>query len=433
MPKIHPYFIKESYMIICGQSSLAQFCEDYKGSNIDGVPFTKYPSNVNLDLSKIKSISTWFDFSVIVNNNGQAFGIGNNKRGQIHSSLPKEIFTELTEIKILNPNNEPYKVISAVCYDNYTLYLLSGEGEKNKLFCTIPEYDSKFIDIGDSNPKALYNSSVINEDGSITIIINWYIGEIKTRHCFLPNEKAIKCAISHYMYIALGSKGNVYYLDFYYCRQETNIEFTKSNIPENIVDINGSGYHCFAVAKSGNVYGAGYYKNCQLGIDNKHVERSGCIITGIIKFFMPIKSLGGIKVVAAFTGGVHSIFISDNNCAYWVGTNKDQIMMDNSNIKESYKPVKIDMKNVTFCIADRRSTILFIGNCSPKFCPNQKITDIYNDDYHPSYANIFKLPPLKQRLIDAKKAEVIEIKKIVQEYNQKIDQLLMEIKELEKK
>lgn len=409
-------------MIVCGKTFLAQFCEDYKKLNKDEIPFIKYPSKCNLDLSSINSISTFSHYSVIVYKDGSAFGIGCNNYGQIHSSLPKETLTELTPIKIVDSQNKPFKIISASCYDHRTLYLISDDKGKNKLFSSSFFHGSEFIENGDSNPIAIYNSAAINDDGSITII--YRDGYIKARRYLLPNDKAIKVANGYSAYFALGSKGNVYRLEYYQCEQN---EFKREQgIIEEIVDIDGKNDICLAVSKRGTVYGCGQYANCQLGIDINIARMN----PGLIKYFMQIDNLLEINVKAAFAGGQHSIFISDQNDAYCVGTNNDQLMLYNSNISKTYLPIKIEFSNVTFCIADAFSTILFIGNCSPKHSPNRKTTDIYN--HHDDAFSELTILPLNKRMINSKEMEIKELQKEIQQRQSRIDQLLNEIDELKK-
>ena len=252
-------------MIVCGKTFLAQFCEDYTKSNKDEIPFIKYPSKCNLDLTLINSISTISQYSVIVYKDGSAFGIGCNIHSQIHSSLPKEILTQLTPIEIVDSQNKPFKIISEACYEHHTLYLISDDKGKNKLFISFFCSGSKFIDNGDSNPIAIYNSAAINDDGSISLIDCYRNGDIKAHRYLLPNDKAIKVTSGYGYYFALGSKGKIYRLEKYQCEKK-QFEYYE-DIREEIIDIDGKNDTCLAVSKSGIVYGCGVHKNCQLGID----------------------------------------------------------------------------------------------------------------------------------------------------------------------
>lgn len=93
-------------------------------------------------------------------------------------------------------------------------------------------------------------------------------------------------------------------------------------------------------------------------------------------------------------------------------------------------PIKIEFSNVTFCIADAFSTILFIGNCSPKYSPNKKTTDIYN--HHDDAFSELTILPLNKRMINSKEMEIEELQKEIQQRQSRIDQLLNEIDELKK-
>ena len=145
---------------------------------------------------------------------------------------------------------------------------------------------------------------------------------------------------------------------------------------------------------------------------------------------MQIDNLLNINVKAAFAGGQHSIFISDQNDAYCVGKNNNQLMLYDSNINETCLPVKIEFSNVTFCIADLFSTILFIGNCSPKHSPNKKTTDIYN--HHDDTISEFTILPLNKRKNNSKEMEIDKLQKEIEQRQIRIDQLLKEIDELKK-
>ncbi|KAK8872235.1 hypothetical protein M9Y10_008001 [Tritrichomonas musculus] len=114
-------------------------------------------------------------------------------------------------------------------------------------------------------------------------------------------------------------------------------------------------------------------------------------------------------------------------------------MLNDSYIIKSYKPTKIEFKNITFCVADLASIIIFIGDCSPKHCPNKKTTYILEniDDVDNNECTI---EPLKLRLIDSKQVEIGQFKDKIKKlqfkerhYQNKTDQLLMEIDELKKK
>lgn len=120
----------------------------------------------------------------------------------------------MTEINILNSHDKPFKIISALCTQYYTLYLISNDNEndKNQIFCTHQYFGSKFIEIGNKNPIALYDSAVINDDGSITLFKYIEENNIRAYHYLIPHEKAIKLAIVYCILYALGSKGSVYSL-----------------------------------------------------------------------------------------------------------------------------------------------------------------------------------------------------------------------------
>lgn len=122
----------------------------------DGSQIVCPPLKSFKDCSSFLSYSIYYDHSVVVLKNGTIMAVGDNTKGQICSSLPKEIIREFTEFFVVNYILNP---ISAVCYRSGTVYMFSNT--QNKIVLALCESEINegspiLLDIGDQQPVALY-------------------------------------------------------------------------------------------------------------------------------------------------------------------------------------------------------------------------------------------------------------------------------------
>ena len=178
--------------------------------------------------------------------------------------------------------------ISAVCGCEFTLYIVSqskGSSEFRLAYSYhgIKTDDPLFLNIGNSNPVSLfggrYNAAVIDENGSIIFIPEF--GEVeklasslfeKTR---LPDdESASIVAFCDEFVFAVGSSGRVF--ESKTPKKGNKLDFipVKSLEKENIHEVSGTNYHCFAVTDDGRVFGHGWNEYSQLGINEETDEVS---------------------------------------------------------------------------------------------------------------------------------------------------------------
>ena len=73
-------------MFVSGENSNKQLIETESNDGFFGDQCISPPKKVDFDISKIKSFSSYSDHSVWINNDGDAFAIGNNSRSQINNS-----------------------------------------------------------------------------------------------------------------------------------------------------------------------------------------------------------------------------------------------------------------------------------------------------------------------------------------------------------
>lgn len=122
--------------------------------------------------------------------NGEAFGVGPNNDGEIISTMTKEDFKEDTKIEFKNKNDQPWKFISAVCGDNYSLFQVSGEAssDPSQLVYSRSMENTIFLNIGKRSPLSLFGgrntSAVIDTEGAVIII---------TKFVFISPTSELEC------------------------------------------------------------------------------------------------------------------------------------------------------------------------------------------------------------------------------------------------
>lgn len=193
---------------------MLQFCGLYKfqfdqksnHKNSFGNPINSPPMNSTFNASSILSFSSYYLQTILITNDGSMMAIGNNTKGIINGSFPREIIQNFTKFEIKNQEGKPLFPISAVCGESYSLYLLSTSKESRKTYLAYTYSGLKsdspiFLNIGDVNPIALFggfsHSAAIDDKGSI-IFIPKSIFKMPTaliESTSLPNdEKAVSIA-----------------------------------------------------------------------------------------------------------------------------------------------------------------------------------------------------------------------------------------------
>lgn len=205
-------------MKVCGENNCKQLgvnsnsTGDYKGL------WVSPPLNSPIDVNSIISISVYSAHSILITNDGRAFGYGYNGDGRILGSLPHDTIGK-TEIEIHDSEGNKCKFISAVCGDTYTLYLVSSEITQNNQLVYIHDYGKQlYLNIGDHNPIKLFGgnktSAAISDNGSIFIINSEKMHNTSSNEIFainLPdNEKAASLSCCEKFVSAVSENGKLF-------------------------------------------------------------------------------------------------------------------------------------------------------------------------------------------------------------------------------
>lgn len=412
-------------------------------SNNNSSQANKPPCKSHLKASSLLSFSTYNLHSVWVNNEGQAYAIGENNYGQIGGSLPKETIQKDTEILIQDLNGHTCKFLSAVCGTYYTLYLVSTENDNIQLIYSYFNHKQLFLDINGRIPQALFggseNAAAIDSEGGILVITKSVFtsstSEIKPS--FLPNnDKAIKVACCNKFIVALGSSGHVYESPL---SAPGKIIFNevKDLQGHTFVDIAGTFLHCFAVCKDGRVFGIGNNWKCKLAMSKE---------TKNVSKFTIVESLKKYKIVAAFAGYDHSLFKTSDGKILACGSNANGEILLNNEITDDivFPPVEMTGNdNIPFCIAGSYVSIMFQDGELPNNLPNQKIDPNQKlrmhsksgkeEKVHLSVDEMQKLIELKEKEIERLTLELLESRKEIMTLRNKEKSDKLRISELEKK
>lgn len=375
------------------------------------------------------SYSVYSFHSVIIMDNLNAIAIGDNSYHQVNY-FKLISFQNWAPIQIRQSNKIRFSEFqSAVCGNNYTLFLcnpsLSYDQPFLGLSCPSQDKNSKIIYNKNLHPISLYGgefvSAAIDIKGWIIIITNDQAPYVLN----LPENKfPIQLACMNDSIVALSSDGLLYE----HFLKGTVKKFTLINLlaKEKFSHISGTSCHFLAVAEDGAVYARGNNEYGQLGIESskKNVAK-----------FTVLRKFTDRKIVAAFAGKFHSLFIDDFGTVWSCGCNQNgELMIDVSEIERIDHPIETSIKQgASFCIAgDGISSVFFYR--IPRNMPNAKIQS-------PELQKLLNNKPLKQseKLTkpDKKKKQKDNLEKKVtmnklinddDDENDRVDHFLNEIK-----
>lgn len=144
-------------MKVCGCNSNHHLNEPSNNKNKNNAPIICPPIISHLKIHELLSYSVSFQHSIWITKEGRAFCMGNNENHCIIGNIDQKKIENETEIIINNQHGSSYKFISAVCGDNYSLYLLLGEyGESNQLAYVYAKENNGnplFLNLNSHNPK----------------------------------------------------------------------------------------------------------------------------------------------------------------------------------------------------------------------------------------------------------------------------------------
>ena len=398
-------------MIVCGWNRYFQLDKNSNNYDASDDPIVNPARKFHADPASLLSFSVSFRQTVWITRNGKLWAIGDNGDGIISGSLPKKTFTEDIGISLYNQQKKPYKFISVVCGQHYTLYLVSEDSATANImlvYCHSKQTSNPlFVNIGNRVPRALYGgddtSGVIDTEGGILIITKTTLipHTTKVEPLFLPNdEKPVKLACCNFFILALSKSGKVFETK-YGKNGLSKFEEVKELASESIVDISGSSDFCLAVTKSGRVFGRGSNERCQLGISEK--------MKSVPKFTL-IDSLKDLKIVSVFTGTFHSIFKTSESKMFVCGWNmRGQLFVPPKTVVFPPEEVK-NCNGFDFCVTGGTSSVAFAAIDHPQNFSNRIIEDVEEPASEVE---------MLRKLLKEKEKEIAELKKEISIRNEK--------------
>lgn len=357
------------------------------------------------------SFSLYSNHSIIVMQNSKAIGIGDNTSHQInYFNLP--VFQAWSPVAAKQSKNRIEEFKSVVCGGCYSLFLCkprsAAENPILALSCSKQKKNSKIIDTSGLVPISLYGgelvSASIDEKGAIIIIDDQYNSSITN----LPNnKKPVQIACMNKSVIVLSSDGFLYEIS-------ENSEVMALLPDVKFTHISGTSEHFLAVTINGAVYARGNNEFGQLGIGSANNFVSKLTI---------VKKFSENKIVSAFAGKNHSLFIDAKGAVYACGSNMKGELMIDSEIESLNQPERTSIKqNASFCIAGDGISVVFFYE-PPPFMPNMKIKypkNLINDEVNNQ---------IKPKIVDKKPNKVKpQPKKAKQNSNENISKFMGEIK-----
>ena len=370
----------------CGDNNCFQLGKESNNKSLPGTLVRCPPLVLDIDITKISSLSTFSEHTVIVTNDGEAYGVGDNRDLRISGSLPLANLSEMIKIDLYDNQGQKCHIISAVCGSCYTLYQFTSpdQRDKNKLAYASSRIDNKsplILEIGDSNVVSLFggfdNAAAIDDDGSIIYVpptISKQKG-YKINAVSLPDhEKAVSLACCKDYVFALGQSGRVFIsqvgspnLKF---EQQTRI--TEQLQDKEVIHISGSYSQCFAVTVDGYVFGFGTSYNGSIGIGTS---------TKRFDKFIEISILNGRGIKKAYAGSGHSLFQSIDGKVFACGENRfGQLGLNCDPSLDPFEVVETTIeKGAMFCIAGLALSVFFIGFEPPR-CPNRRVERFVDEE-----------------------------------------------------
>lgn len=377
---------------------------------------------MDINASKISSLSSCGKHSIAITTDGEALGIGDNLDSCFSKKSQKTVLSKFTKIDLRGIDGKKCKAVSAVCGGKYTLFLIkSKKSDKMHLYylSSLTEYDFPGILNTVRSPMSLFggyfNCAAIDGQGSI-IFISESIGKWPDKYLEsteIPfNYKAINVACCKEKVYVLVSNGKVFSSSI---DKSGKLSFSSVEELNEIVQISGTYEHCLAVDINGNVFGCG--KNC-----------FGCIGIGKVDSFLNkftlITTLSKYKITSAFAGNNHSLFLTSQGKVLACGSNlSGQLFL------ESHQTQPTDVfpiyettigSGATFCIAGYDNSFVFVG-CDAPNSPNRSIAKITIK----SHSIIQQLNP-KNDFVSSQKKEIDDL---LNEKDKEIAKLMKESEE----
>lgn len=350
-----------------------------KDSNTQEI-FIIPPFKKKLDTSSILSFSIYDNSATIITRDYKVIACGKVNNYCIQQIYLSDDPEQFSEFEIKDDSGKRLFPISAYVNSCYTLYLVSEvpNGYKTKLLYCYENMPSQILNIGDSNPIAIfggfYHSAAIDMDGRIIYISKSFHKHPDTiiEPQKLPGgEKAIELVCGNDYFYALSSTGKLF------VSNTTNLtklsfklvkEFNKARVKQ----ISGTSDTYLLLTYDGKVYSHGDNRYGQLGIGNEksHINK-----------FTEIVELRKYKINAVYSGSTQTLFQTYDGQILACGhnTRNQCIPKDISKFSEGCIFFPIETKiacGASFCISSYYRTAIFIG-FDAEMSPNRRInTDV---------------------------------------------------------
>lgn len=364
---------------LAGSNNFCQINDDVskKNSQNESIIHPNYSST--LKVSSLLSYSICYNHSVCITSDNSIKAVGDNSHHQIWDSLPKQVINEWKEFEIQDVYGNLFTPLSAVCGQNYTLYLARDQQEDKSLQLIFACYDKNkglpiFLSLEGRKPVSIYGgltrAAAIDEEGSIIVIDdNVFINQSFTPlFGSLPEgEKAISIACCDESFFALSSNGNVYVSEKPFGNQYS---FTKVPELENvkIINISGLSKQILLVSQFGEVYGRGDSGIIGFGKEGETIKK-----------FTKNKELKKFVIKEAYAGSRHSLFLTNNGKVLSCGYDDTGALLIDGELSNKCisSPVETVIKeNASFCIAGVGISAVFVGCKAPENCPNRQTQEM---------------------------------------------------------
>lgn len=359
-----------------GNNKFSQIGESKNNKIVEDGSCIPYPIKLDINISELLSFSTYSNHTVWITQDFIGHALGDNREAKISGTITLEIQDHEKEFYLADSQGLPISILSAVCGNFYTLYLVTRQDGKHLGFVHRAQNEGipLFVNLNGRQPIAIFGgwetAAAILENGEIVVITETVFDSplkpVET-HRLPKGEKAISVACCSKSIIALTKSGRVFIATLTWDNVLSHFKEIPELRSQNVVDISGTYKHFLVVTDDGKVFGQGDNLYGKLGFDKENEK---------IEKFTEIESLRAYKIVHAYAGDDHSLFQTESGKIIACGKNNfGQLLLENGPSDECvYSPVETSIeKGATFCIAGNCSSVVFIDACPPSNTPNIRI------------------------------------------------------------